>query len=122
MSNKIAMQWLALTAFSLVLAALYAVPPIPTAVVLVVGFLFLRFRKSETVQSTSWNYVYMSLIQASIIAILSGIVINFSLFISFAIQLLCIFFILRRVVFKGISQSFHWEEEVGSSNLHEKTI
>lgn len=121
-SSKIGAQWAGVTSFSLLLAALYGISPVATALIVLSGFLFLRFRSSGTVQSTSWNYVYMSIIQASSIGLVAGVVINLSTFVSFAVQVLCIFFFLRRVVFKRISQSFHWEEKVGSSQLHEKTI
>jgi len=87
-----------------------------------VGFVYLQFQNASTVQSKSWSYVYVSLVQAAAVAFVSGLVISSSVLASLCIQVLLIVLLLRRVVFNGISQVFHWQKQVFSKELNEKSI
>jgi len=120
--QKIIFKGIALSIFILLLATVYLANPMSIALIVLVGFVYLQFQNASTVQSKSWSYVYVSLVQAAAVAFVSGLVISSSVLASLCIQVLLIVLLLRRVVFNGISQVFHWQKQVFSKELNEKSI
>lgn len=122
LSKKMYTQGVALTLFALIVASMFVIDPLITALIVLCGFIFLQFRSVATVQAKSWSFVYTSFIQALVVAFLAGIVVTSSVLFSLVLQVLLIIVFLRRVVFSGISQVFNWQKQLHSSELHEKNI
>ncbi|MCA9369078.1 MAG: hypothetical protein H6773_04155 [Pseudomonadales bacterium] len=121
-SKNVFFQILALVFFAILLASLYMINPLVTTSVFSAGVLFLALRRNRSLQVRSWEYVYVSLVQAATLSLIAGVVIQLEVVVSFCIQMIVIIIWVRRVVFRGMTQSYHWEHQVVTDSVHEKRI
>ena len=122
LSRNVVFQMSAIIVFTIFISSLYMVSPIAVTLVLSAGVTVLSLRQNRSLQARSWEYVYVSVIQAAAISTLANVVIQLELLVSFSIQMALIIIWVRRVVFRGMTQSYHWGQQVATDHLHEKRI
>ncbi len=122
LSRNVLFQVVAISLYALMTSSLFMVHPGLMAIIISSACAILSARKKSTLQARSWEYVYMALICAAMVSYLAGVVWQLSVVVSIAVQMTLILVVVRRIVFKGMTQSYHWEREMIDTAIHEKRI
>jgi len=120
--SPLSVSGVALFLFSLLISSLYTLDPVLTVTMMIVFFLIIKGTTDSMGSLLGWQSLSFVLIQALGVGYLAHLEINsvflFAGFFQFAFSL----FIIKKVIFKDIEQSFTWKEKVFSAKTYEKTV
>lgn len=109
--------------FVTVQASLFMINPVVSALLFVgaVSILESVSQDSKT-PAADRRHLYISLLHSGVLVYLAHAQIHFSFVFFFIFQIIATMAYIRKVIFRGLSQSFHWEQDQVSSKLHEKKV